>query len=315
VTSVLVTGGSGFVGGRLAQRLVSKGHEVVIFDRVQPADGTDVLGATRTVLGDIRDADAVLRACQEAHPDVVAHLAAALSDDAASDPRGALEINCKGMINVLEAARSADVPRVVWASSGSVFGAPDPASGLIPEDAPFTPRSIYAGTKIMCELIADQYAARYGLTTVGLRLALMTSAGKTRGISGRIAHELIDRPLAGEKSVVPYGDDVPSWLWIEDAVTALELAITADRVSSRVYNVGGDDRSIREAVEIVRGLLPAGAEIDVESGRAGMEHRLDNSRIEQELGFTRSWPLERQLGFMLGRPDTGDGTDATAVTT
>lgn len=295
---ILVTGGAGFVGGQVVQRLVRGGNDVSIFDRVEPrgSGGTD---APEVFLGDIRDADEVVRVIAAVRPDVIVHLAAILTAEAVKDPGLAVSINCGGMVNVLEGAYKADVKRVVWASSASVFGGSDPVSGRIREDNPYTPRTVYAGTKVLCDMLANEYARQYELQSVGLRLAMMTGVAKDSGISGVIGRELIAKPLAGKKGVVPYGDDVPSWLWVDDAVRAFELAVVTRDVKSAFYNVGGDDRSLREAVGIVRGLLGGDVDIVLKPGRLGLEHQLDNNLIERDLGFTIEWPLERQLAHML----------------
>jgi nucleoside-diphosphate-sugar epimerase len=300
---ILVTGGAGFVGARVAARLLASGHEVVVFDRVAPPPEAG-LGGVHVEIGDIRDKMAVARAVAATRPKRIAHLAAVLVEESANDPAEAVAVNCLGMAHVLQAAREEAVDRVVWASSASVFGGSDPKLGEIREDHPYTPRNVYAATKILCEMLADSAARDGGIATVGLRLALMMGVGKTTGISGRLGRELLERPLAGQKGVVPYGDDVPSWLWVDDAARAFELALVANSSPARVYNVGGDDRSIREAVEIVRGRLGTKAEIEVQPGRAGMEHHLDTSAIERDLGFAIEWSLERQLFELIRRHDS-----------
>jgi UDP-glucose 4-epimerase len=286
---ILVTGGAGFVGARVVARLMAAGHDVVVFDRTEPHPGSGI-DNVQMEIGDIRDAAAVSRAVETAQPARIAHLAGVLTDEVGADPAAAVAINCLGTRNVLHAAAAAAVDRVVWASSASVFGGMDPGPELIGEDNPFTPISIYAGTKVLCELLADNFATESGIATVGLRLALLIGVGKASGISGRLGRELIERPLAGQKGVVPGGDDIPSWLWVDDAARAFELAILAPEAPARVYNVGGDERPIREAVEIVRRHLGPEVEIEVEPGRAGMEHHPDSSRIERDLGFQVEWP-------------------------
>jgi nucleoside-diphosphate-sugar epimerase len=128
----------------------------------------------------------------------------------------------------------------------------------------------------------------------------MTGLKKAGGASARVGHSLIVLPATGQTSVVPYGDDIPSWLWVGDAARSVALAATSTHLKSRRLNVAGDNRSIREAVEIVRKLIPE-ADITVEPGRFGFEHPLDTRMIEQELGFRWEWDLERQLAELIER--------------
>jgi nucleoside-diphosphate-sugar epimerase len=128
----------------------------------------------------------------------------------------------------------------------------------------------------------------------------MLGAGKQSGLSGRISAELIDKPVRGEPGRVPYGDDAASWLWVEDAARALVLAARADNLGAPAYNIGGESRTLRDAAEIARRLIP-GAEITLKPGSAGLHHNLDTSAAERELGFRPEWGLEDQLRELIRR--------------
>lgn len=292
---VLITGGAGFVGSKVAARMAGDGHDVTLMDIARP--GNRQLDFP-LLLGDIRDGLGVLEVVHKADAEVIVHMASMLAWASSASPRAAVEINCIGFCNVLDAARMAGIRRVAWASSAGVFGGSDASNGRIPDDNPYTPRNVYAGTKVLDELIAARYADAYGLEVIGLRLCFMTGVNKGGGLGGRVAEELIEKPAVGQKGVVPYGDDVPSWLWIDDAARAISLAATSPSLKSRLLNIGGDDRSIREAADIVRRILPS-ADIEVERGRFGLEHPLDSRLAEEELGFHWEWNLERQLEEML----------------
>lgn len=303
---IFMTGGSGLLGHYVRAELASGYDDTVVYDRVPDLAGELIPANTRLLRGDIRDRDAVLRAVADSAPDVIIHLASILAEEAAADPRQGIDVNCLGMLNVLEAAAACGVTRVVWASSASVFAGLDPGNGPIRDSSPYSPRTIYGATKVLCEQLGMQYRRERGVESVGLRLTLMVGPGKSTGVSGRISQELVEKPVRGIPAIVPYGDDIPNWLWVGDAASAIVLAARCDQPLSAAYNVGGDTRSLRDAVEIARELIP-GSDISIQRGRFGLEHPLDTSGIEKDLGFHWAWGLEAQLSELVGRATTAAG--------
>ncbi len=164
---ILVTGGAGFVGSHSIERLLGEGHAVVAFDNLSTGkpsnlDGLDV----RLIEGDIRDMEALTETLSEGF-DAVLHLAAVVSVPiSVADPIGSHEINTRGTLNVLEAARRHGVRRVVHASSAAVYGELVPP---LDEGMRLEPLSPYAAQKFQNEIDAGVYARLYGLETVSLR--------------------------------------------------------------------------------------------------------------------------------------------------
>lgn len=294
----LVTGGAGTLGARVCQQLLQGGDEVVAHD-LGPGDtlagvvGEDV--AQRILVrGDITEGLHLLHTCREQGVEAIVHTASLLSAASIANPAQAIRINSGGMANVLETARILGIRRVAWASSAGVFGGYQHDS-VVANDAPYRPANVYGGTKVLNEVLAEQYCRLHGLETIGMRFTLLVGPMPHGGFNGIVWRELIDKPVRGLPSRVPFADDTPGWLWIDDAARSLVLAARAtNSTTSRAFNVDGDVRSVREAAAIVRRLVP-GADITLEPGTGGLHRWLDTAPVEKELGFTIEWRLEDQL--------------------
>jgi nucleoside-diphosphate-sugar epimerase len=289
---VLVTGGSGALGSEVCHWLRGGGHEAIVFDVAPPREA-----AAGWFRGDIRDGVALLEAVRTHNPAAIVHLASLLSLETRANPRLGVEINSIGMVNALDAARILGVRRFVWASTAGVFSA---GPETVANDAPYRPLDIYGGTKILNETLADHYHRTYGLETIGLRFPAVMGAARPTSQVGMLGEALIEKPVAGEPSAVPFADDVPNWLWIGDAAQAITLATTSTAGPAGNYNIGGDVRPLRDAIAIARDILP-GASIEAEPGIAGLEIRLDSSLFEERFGFRPEWRLEDQLAELIRR--------------
>ncbi len=300
---VLVVGGSGSLGSEVCRCLSADGHHAVIFDLFPPPSEF----GDEWARGDIRDGLAIASAAREHDIEGIIHLAALLTFDASSDARRAIEINSMGMANALETAKILGIRRFVWASTAGVF-ARSAGSESIANDAPYRPADVYGGTKVLNETLADHYHVRFGLETIGFRFPLMMGAAQPTSLAGLLGTELIEKPVRGEPSTLPYSDDTPNWLWIGDAARALVMAAASESVTAGTYNLGGDVRPLRDAVAIIQELVP-GARITMEPGVFGLEFRLDTSLVEERFGFRPEWLLEDQLRELVrrarGRLETG----------
>ena len=319
----LVTGGTGFLGAEICRRLIEEGDEAVAYDVAPGAVLGWVLGEEEarriTVRGDVSDPLHVMRTAQQRQVDGIIHMAALLGVSVNADPPLGVRVNASGFVNALEAVRMLGLKRVVYASSIAVFRGYR-SGDRIPNDAPYRPINIYGGTKILDEMLAKYYADAYGLETVGLRFSFMIGvarrhrsaetnaaplgSGPVGGASpvpalwNTLLRELVQKPARGEASRVPCGDDVISWLSVEDAARAVVLAAKCAPTRSHAFNIGGDVRPIREAVAAVKALLPR-ADITVEAGTHGLAERVETTAIEEELGFRISWRMEDQIAALL----------------
>jgi nucleoside-diphosphate-sugar epimerase len=299
-TTALVTGGAGFIGSHLVDRLLADGARVRVLDNFSAGSRANLEAAARSVdrieviEGDIRDLATVERAARGV--DVVFHQAAMRSvPRSIDDPLGANEHNVTGTLHVLEAARRAGVPRVVYASSSSVYGdRPDLPKR---EDQAPSPVSPYAASKAAGEQYARVWTKVYGLETIGLRY--FNVFGPRQDPTSEYAvviPRFIFRALRGEPLEV-HGDGTQSrdFTYVDNVVEANLLAARADGAGGEVVNVGCGDRvSLLEIVERLERILGRPLERRHTPPRAGdVRHTLaDVSLGKRLLGYEPLVPFD-----------------------
>ncbi|MEF8757753.1 MAG: NAD(P)-dependent oxidoreductase [Halobacteriales archaeon] len=298
MATVLVTGGTGFVGAYTAADLVEQGHEVVAFDvSTDPRilDRLDVAGDVEIRRGDVTDPTAVARAVRDTGATRVIHLAALLTNGARENPRAAMDVNVGGTNNVFEAARLLDeqVERVAWASSAAVYAPPANYPGRVGEDDLVYPDTLYGATKAYNEHQARVYAEDYDCSLVGLRPTVAYGPYRETGGSAFLV-DLIEKPALGESFSVQYGDQEIDWQHVKDVAQAFRLAAFAPEhdLSQDVYNVTGELATISEAAEVVRKVVPD-ADLEVsDEGELPWTQDLDDGAARADLGYEPAYDLE-----------------------
>lgn len=306
--TTLITGGTGLIGAALADRLLSGGGRVVLFEaapsevRLRALRGHgDRLAVVR---GDVQALGELLEAVRGHRPRAIVHLAFVLGGEANRIPERATRVNMLGTVNALEAARLLGVERVLLASSIAVYGSDDqypPAALPLREDAPaWVCRTlpIYGGGKLHTEHLAQAYAEHHGVVTGGLRPSIVYGWGRQSGSSAFLG-EVIDRPAVGEPASVPFGDAAVSLVYVDDVAAqyaALLEAPPAVFAHRRFFNTGGDTATVRELAATVARVIP-GARIDVrargERDLGGLITRVSDRALEEAVGYTRRFaPLE-----------------------
>ncbi len=251
---VLVTGAAGFIGSHLCRRLVADGHEVVGFDDLSAGDLSNMADVpeVRLVEADLRDDGAVAKAAEGC--DAILHHAARKSvPRSVREPEDFVEVNVRGTLNVLLAAREGPAT-VVFASSSSVYG--DQQVFPLREDAEPRPRSPYAATKLAGEALVRSWWHSYAVPTVSLRYfnvygPWQDPASEYAAVIPRFATAC----LSGGTPVI-YGDGEQGrdFTYIDDVVDANLLAIRApERAFGRVLNAGAGrpPTSINELLALV----------------------------------------------------------------
>ena len=300
--TVLVTGGTGFIGSYVAKDLVNAGHDVVAYDRSTDDRILSKLGVADRVAirrGDVSEATDVVNAIAETGASHVVHLAALLTNAAESNPRAALSVNVEGTSNVFEAARTLDdqVERVAWASSAAIYAPPhnydDGGDWWVIEDDLVYPDTLYGATKGYNEHQARVYNEEYGVDHVAIRPTVAYGPYRETGGSAFLA-DIVEKPALGESFAVEYGDQEIDWQHVEDIARAFRLAAFTPEadLSQRVYNVRGELASIREAADTVRGIVPD-AEIEVsDEGELPWTQRLDMTAFQADTGYEVRYDLE-----------------------
>lgn len=278
---VLVTGGSGFIGSHVVDRLQARGVEPRIFDLV--ASPHHRAGDVDTVLGDLCDPDAVRDALQGC--DAVVHLAALADvDQVTKDPALADRVNVRGTQSLLDAARELEIGRFVYASTIWVYG---DAAGpeAVDEDTPLgLPKHFYTATKIAGEMYTSAYTELYGLEHTILRFGIPYGprSRPTAVVAAFTAKALAGQPL----TIAGDGTQSRRFVYVEDLADG--VAVSLDPVAvNRVYNlVGRENTSVRSIARTVRDVVGDVPIVHIE-GRAGdlKGGNISGARAAGELGW------------------------------
>jgi UDP-glucose 4-epimerase len=290
VTTTLVTGGGGFIGSHLLDRLLDLGHHVRALDNFSTGRRDNLrrtLAHIELIEGDLRDPDTVRRAAQGA--EIVLHQGALPSvPRSVNDPRTTNAVNVEGTLNVLLAAREAGVRRVVVASSSSVYG--DTPTLPKVETMPPTPRSPYAISKLAAEQYTCTFAPLYGLETVALRYFNVFGPRQdpTSQYSGVIA--LFCTAALQGRPYTLQGDGLQSrdFTYVENVVQANLLAASAPDVSGQAFNVACGERiTLLDLIATLNQLVGRELPIEHSPARAGdVRHSLaDIGKARNLLGY------------------------------
>ena len=248
----LVTGGAGFIGSHLVDRLLAADRSVRVFDSFVVGRRANLQqhNANRSLAiieGDVADAAAVAAAM--AGVDRVFHLAARADIvPSIQEPAAYFRANVDGTFAVLEAARRHAVKRLVYAASSSCYGIPE--AYPTPETAPPDPRYPYALTKYLGEQLVLHWAKVYGLPALSLRFFnVYGPRARTSGTYGAVFGVFLAQLLAGKPlTIVGDGEQTRDFTFVSDVVDALLVAAESDR-AGEVYNVGsGIPVSVNELV-------------------------------------------------------------------
>jgi nucleoside-diphosphate-sugar epimerase len=298
---VMVTGGAGFIGSHLVDRLLGDGHDVVALDDLSTGSRENLAtaaGAVEFIEGDIRDLNALRTAADGA--DVVFHLAALPSvPRSIKSPTDSHGVNATGTLNVLIAARDANVRRVIYASSSSIYG--DTPELPKREDMTPLPLSPYAVSKLAGELYCRTFHHVYGLETVALRYFNVFGPRQCSDSEyAAVIPKFIQRLLDGEATqIFGDGEQTRSFAYVADVVEASVRAATAPASGETVNIAGGERITINQLDAMLRELVPTESAGEPVYGppRAGdVRHSYaDLSKAERLLGYEARTPLEEGL--------------------
>jgi UDP-glucose 4-epimerase len=288
---VLITGGAGFIGSHLAEALLSLGADVAVLDDLSTGrrENLKYIERAQLIEGSVLDADALARAMRGAR--YVFHQAAAVSvSRSVEEPLLFHDINGRGTLNVLEAARAAGVGRVMFAASSSAYG----DSEVLPkvETMQSLPKSPYAATKLYGEGLMRAYSRSYGLDTASLRYFNIFGPRQTPDSAYAAAIAAFAKAMIAGKRPTIYGDGEQSrdFTFVHNAVHANLLAARQERpVRGQVFNVGCGQRvSLNVLVKLMAELLgtPQLAPTYAPERAGDVNHSLaDITRAREGLGY------------------------------
>ena len=307
---VLVTGGQGFIGSWVVERLLDRGARPVVPYRDAPAQSRfrieGLAERCDVVQADILDYEAIVRVVNEYSVSSVFHLAAqTIVGTANRSPLSTFESNVRGTYNLLEACRTAGavgdpVERIVIASSDKAYG----SHHELPyrEDFPLQPVYPYDVSKACADMIARSYAATYELPVAVTRLANVYGGGDFN--FSRIVPDTMRRLIEGERPLIRSdGSPQRGYMYAADAADAyMAVAASLDRpeMRGRAWNAGtGEPLSVADLVERMVAVSGRGVEPEVEG--SGVPHGqidrqyLSSEAIREELGWAPRWELDRGL--------------------
>jgi UDP-glucose 4-epimerase len=237
----LVTGGAGFIGSNLVDRLLADGHSVVVYDNFSTGQERFLENATshdacEIVRGDILDLPTLTEAMYRV--DTVYHLSAnADVRFGTHHPERDLQQNTVGTFNVLEAMRANNVKRMAFSSTGSIYG--EPEVHPTPEDAPFPVQtSLYGASKLAGEGMISAYAEGYGVQAYIFRFVSILGERYTHGHVFDFYQKLKNDPT--RLHILGDGKQRKSYLYIQDCINAIFTVMDKARDAVNIYNLGTD---------------------------------------------------------------------------
>ena len=291
---VIVTGGAGFIGSNLVDRLIDDGHEVSVIDNLSTGKDKNMNPKAKFYRKDItqmrRDSDFTMFE----GVDVVFHTAAmARVQPSIEDPISFNRVNVDGTLNLLKACVDYGVKRFVFSSSSSVYGNVDtfPTS----ENSPLNPISPYALQKLIGEQYCKLFSDIYGLETVCLRYFNVYGKrqlleGAYTLVMGKFAQQLLNNePM----TIRGDGEQRRDFTYVGDVVEANVLASTntemyTDDVRCRAFNIGnGDNRSVNQIADML-----GGERVNVDPVIEPKETLADNSKAREMLGWKTTMEIE-----------------------
>jgi len=273
--SVLVTGGSGFIGRHVVQKLVERGFKVRVFDFVKPSIEIPFFK------GDIRDYDRIKEAVSGS--DYVVHLAAIVSvAEAMEKPYDTVEINVIGTFNVAEACRRNGTEKLIYASSVAVYG--EPRYLPVDEEHPLNPTNVYGATKLSGEAIIAGYHGNYGLKYTSLRFFNVYGPYMKSGPYSGVILSFLNRIKKGMPlKIEGDGKQTRDFVYVNDVAESILKSIESEEVGP--FNIGtGRELSIIELANLLFKITGKETGLSFTDPRPG-----DIRRSRADISKARSW--------------------------
>jgi UDP-glucose 4-epimerase len=299
--TILVTGGAGFIGSHVVDRLLFEGYRVIVADNLSTGHRTNVSSGAEFHWVDVTSSH-LHGLVQQSEPDAIIHLAAQVSvSESTKDPFHDTTVNVLGTVNVLEAARRFGVQNFVFASSAAVYGTPE--SLPLAENAPLDPMSPYGIAKLTSERYVQNYCSLFGLRAVITRYANVYGPRQLPEGDGGVVAKFMERVVSGQAPLIQ-GDGMQTrdFVYVSDVAAANHLALQyllrTSQAACITCNIGTGERvSLLHLCDLITSLYPeAPAPSHVEPRIGDIRHScLDRSRAYTYLGWTPQATLERGL--------------------
>jgi nucleoside-diphosphate-sugar epimerase len=291
----LITGGTGFIGSRIARSLCKKGEDVVIFDISQNFKFIeDIVDKITYVQGDVTNLNELVDTVKMHDVNEIYHTAFLLTSVVRVMPVRGLNVNALGTVNVLETCRLMDIKKIVYTSSIRVF---DGLSGDIYDDSPKYETTLYGILKRMGEIYGMWYYDTYDLDFRAVRLPAIYGAGDN--YMSHTHSRIIENAVFVKQTTLPFSSErLTSVLYVEDAADSHIHVIKADEndIKQRLYLVEGTNCSFKEFVDAVKTFIPE-ANIKFKPQNETKDRRQTDKvyhgkYLKEELNWTASYNLK-----------------------
>lgn len=297
---ILITGGAGFVGSHLTQKLLKEDVQVVVFDNLSFGTEENIPKASNVFFynGDVRNKEDLRNAC--AGVDVIIHLAAIVSVAVCEKyPELCYENNVIGTRNVFEIGKELRIPKIIYASSAAVYG--NLESSSITEQDTVEPISEYGKSKLEKERIAQEYSD--SINSVGLRFFNIYGPGLSMENAYPSVLVAFFKKIKEGQAITVFGDgnQTRDFVHVYDIVQALSKSLETAHTGSKIYNVGtGTETSIMTLAEFIKKIDPT-VSISLEESRDFdiAKSCSDISTIKNELGFEPTYNILEDLEELL----------------
>ena len=285
--SIMVTGGTGFIGNRIIRKLLDRGEEVVCFDLAPPRNNLEPYAdRINFYRGDISQIPHLLEAINTFDVRKIIHMAALLPPDTEDRPHFGMSVNIQGTNNVFEAARWSNIQRVVYASSIAVYGVQETfGDRLIDETDLSDPVNVYGMTKAANDFAAGRYRERYDMDIRGVRICTVFGHGRVTGMTGMIGGLMMSLPAIGKPVTMQFDPNEASpMIHAEDAAEIFVQVSLSNNLQHPIYISGGHLATIQDIANIVKEYIP---EAQITTGDRPVPHvyLVDNSRMLSDIGY------------------------------
>jgi len=296
--AILVVGGTGFIGGHLSRELVNELNakdKLVLYDLYPNVEAVrDIKDKVVIEKGDILDMRKLFEVFKKYDISRVVDLVVFMRGSE-SDLFKATMTNLIGFQNLFEVSRLFDIERLVWASSDAVYGTPLGNEGPVDEEYLQNPDTVYGMCKMYEEFFAERYFRNYGIRNIAIRPSMVFGPLRYyRPVYFNV--DIFENPPKGLP--VPIGEKELNkeidWVYVKDVSRAFKLALENRTIDFRVYNLGGEMKSVKDILAIVKKHVPS-TEIIATPEASGMPPKsfeINWSKIQKELGYVPKYGLE-----------------------
>lgn len=308
--TILITGGLSFIGVNLANEFVRDGREVLLYDRVGRESSMlpqgNLAARIKTVPGDVTNLSHLMETVQDHAVEGIVHLVAMLAEDQCRQfPTEGMRLSVLGTQNVLEVMRLRKLRRLIYVSTGAVFGhRPDWRKSLRETDPP-SPRGMYPLFKFLAGELTRRYRAIYGVDAAVVRIAYVYGPDivtpeitLTRGPIPYFLYKALKHERVAEQSG---GDFAANYSYVKDVAHGIYLAYMKDHLLNDTFHIGsGLNHTTREVVEAIKRAVP-GSELSIGPGeepyslQTPVRGPLDITRATEELGYRVQYPLTQAV--------------------